>query len=369
MSATLFNCATTTSSSSSAFKKRASSFTSSSSSSSSSSLSLRLQSTTTSTSLNNTNNFNGKVGGVFVVKAATSYSEKNLGSATVRGTVRKNNEDRLAATFNQSPQPGKPSVIISTFDGHGGDAVSDWLSKNLHQTITKNMNPDKFPLEALTESCIECDEVCIAPPEGFWASFGERGIGGAKCGSTLALAAIVDGNKLCTANVGDARVLLIRDGKTVQLSVDHIPDDENERKRIDRGNPNLRKSMVEFTNGTWRVGGVLALSRAFGDAFLKTSGKFEGIGEKNADYGSGFGLNAEPDCAFEQLTEKDTWLLCATDGLFENEVRGGGGGLTNEKIADMLNATTDPQTVAKELIAAAVKAGSTDDITIQLLKL
>ena len=99
----------------------------------------------------------------------------------------------------------------------------------------------------------------------------------------------------------------------MQLSVDHIPDDENERKRIDRGNPNLRKSMVEFTNGTWRVGGVLALSRAFGDAFLKTSGKFEGIGEKNADYGSGFGLNAEPDCAFEQLTEKDTWLLCATD--------------------------------------------------------
>merc|ERR1712159_584018 len=113
MSATLFNCATTTSSSSSAFKQRASSFTSSSSSS----LSLRLQSTTTSTSLNNTNNFNGKVGGVFVVKAATSYSEKNIGSATVRGTVRKNNEDRLAATFNQSPQPGKPSVIISTFDG------------------------------------------------------------------------------------------------------------------------------------------------------------------------------------------------------------------------------------------------------------
>jgi len=55
--------------------------------------------------------------------------------------------------------------------------------------------------------------------------------------------------------------------------------------------------------------------------------------------------------------------------LFENEVRGGGGGLTNEKIADMLNATTDPQTVAKELIAAAVKGGSTDDITVQVLKL
>ena len=363
MSASLFNAATT---------RTTSSITSSSSSSS---FSRRLLSTTTTSSslkstTNNNNNNNRKVGRGAVVVVNAVYSEKNLGSATVRGTVRKSNEDRLAATFNPTPQPGKPSVIISALDGHGGDAVSDWLSKNLHQTITKNMNPDKFPLEALSESCIECDKVCIAPPEGFWASFGERGIGGAKCGSTLALAAIVDGNKLCTANVGDARVLLIRDGKAVQLSVDHIPDDENERKRIDRGNPNLRKSMVEFTNGTWRVGGVLALSRAFGDSFLKTSGKFEGIGEKNADYGSGFGLNAEPDCAFEQITEKDTWVLCASDGLFENEVRGGGGGLTNEKIAEMLNATTaDPQAVAKELIAAAVKGGSTDDITVQVLKL
>ena len=49
------------------------------------------------------------------------------------------------------------------------------------------------------------------------------------------------------------------------------PDDENERRRIDRGNPNLRKSLVTFTEGSWRVGGVLALSRAFGDAFLKES--------------------------------------------------------------------------------------------------
>ena len=233
MSASLFNAATT---------RTTSSITSSSSSSS---FSRRLLSTTTTSSslksTTNNNNNNRKVGRGAVVVVNAVYSEKNLGSATVRGTVRKSNEDRLAATFNPTPQPGKPSVIISALDGHGGDAVSDWLSKNLHQTITKNMNPDKFPLEALSESCIECDEVCIAPPEGFWASFGERGIGGAKCGSTLALAAIVDGNKLCTANVGDARVLLIRDGKAVQLSVDHIPDDENEREENRQRKPELEK--------------------------------------------------------------------------------------------------------------------------------
>jgi len=53
-----------------------------------------------------------------------------------------------------------------------------------------------------------------------------------------------DATKLCTANVGDARIVLVRDGQAVQMSVDHVPDDENERRRIDRGNPNLRKSMV-----------------------------------------------------------------------------------------------------------------------------
>ena len=30
--------------------------------------------------------------------------------------------------------------------------------------------------------------------------------------------------KLLTANIGDARILLIRDGQAVQLSVDHVPD-------------------------------------------------------------------------------------------------------------------------------------------------
>jgi len=136
-------------------------------------------------------------------------------------------------------------------------------------------------------------------------------VGGSKCGSTAVSSTLFQEGgvtTLCTANVGDARTILVRDGKAVQLSVDHVPDDENERRRIDKGNPNLRKSLVTFTEGSWRVGGVLALSRAFGDAFLKESGRFEGFGERNADYSSGFGLNAEPDCYIEQLTDKDRYL-------------------------------------------------------------
>ena len=261
------------------------------------------------------------------------------------------------------------------YDGHGGFAVSEWLKENLASVILEEWPKADFCLEALSQACVKADYTLIQPPTGFLGAFGERGVGGAKCGSTAVVAVLFEENgatKLCTANVGDARTLLVRDGKAMQLSVDHVPDDEAERRRIDAGNPNLRKSLVTFTEGSWRVGGVLALSRAFGDAFLKESGKFEGFGERNADYGSGFGLNAEPDCYIEQLTEKDTWVMMSSDGLFANDARGGGGGFENQEIADFLLAApadATPESLAKELCSMAVAKGSTDDITVTLMKL
>ena len=297
------------------------------------------------------------------------------GSASVKGTVRKQNEDRFASYTNPNAKDGSPYAIYGVYDGHGGFAVSQWLTDNLANFICEEWPKADFCLEALSQACLRADFDLIQPPPGFFGAFGERGVGGAKCGSTAVTALLFEqGGKPClaTANVGDARILLVRDGKAVQLSVDHVPDDEAERKRIDRGNPNLRKSLVTFTEGSWRVGGVLALSRAFGDAFLKESGRFEGLGERNADYGSGFGLNAEPDCAIEQLSDLDSWVMLSSDGLFANDERGGGGGFENQEIADFLLAApadASPESLAKELCSMAVSKGSTDDVTVTLMRL
>lgn len=85
----------------------------------------------------------------------------------------------------------------------------------------------------------------------------------------LACVQTSEGPKLLASNVGDARVLIARGGEAMQLSTDHVPDDVDERARIEAQNPNPRMPLVRFVGETWRVGGLLALSRAFGDAYLK----------------------------------------------------------------------------------------------------
>ena len=65
---------------------------------------------------------------------------------------------------------------------------------------------------------------------------------------------------LYTANVGDARVVLCRNGKALRLSYDHKGSDDNEGKRIASAGGLILNN---------RVNGVLAVTRALGDAYLK----------------------------------------------------------------------------------------------------
>ena len=65
---------------------------------------------------------------------------------------------------------------------------------------------------------------------------------------------------LYTANVGDARIVLCRNGKALRLSYDHKGSDENEGKRITNAGGLILNN---------RVNGVLAVTRALGDAYMK----------------------------------------------------------------------------------------------------
>ncbi|KAK9121860.1 hypothetical protein Syun_019477 [Stephania yunnanensis] len=82
-------------------------------------------------------------------------------------------------------------------------------------------------------------------------------------GSTTSTTFVFVGNHLYVANVGDSRTVVSKAGKAIPLSEDHKPNRSDERKRIESAGG------VVMWAGTWRVGGVLAMSRAFGNRLLK----------------------------------------------------------------------------------------------------
>ena len=90
-----------------------------------------------------------------------------------------------------------------------------------------------------------------------------------------------------------------------------LPCRERERQRIESKNPNPRLPLVRYVGGTWRVGGILALSRAFGDAYLKGSGQFEGVSAGCDGYSSGFGVVADPSVSVTQLSSNGC-LCCSS---------------------------------------------------------
>ena len=93
--------------------------------------------------------------------------------------------------------------------------------------------------QTITDVFLAAD-AALLQPQGFMG-MGARGVGGPKCGSTglVCLLYQTPGGApgaltLLSANVGDARAVLVRGGVAQQLSYDHVPDDENERRRIER---------------------------------------------------------------------------------------------------------------------------------------
>ncbi|KAK9828457.1 hypothetical protein WJX72_000107 [[Myrmecia] bisecta] len=276
-------------------------------------------------------------------------------------TGKKRNEDRFALQVaEEDPEVGEPFTYAAVFDGHGGSNTAEWLEQNFASYVENYWRDGQQPEAAITDAFLQADTKLLQPKGGFFGAMGERGVGGSKCGATGAVALLFLGSdgkmKLLSANVGDARVVLARGRQAVQLSEDHVPDSEEERIRIERTNPNPKMPLVRYVGGTWRTGGILALSRAFGDAYLKGSLQFEGVRAGGDGYSSGFGVIAEPYTTLTDLTPEDSWIIIASDGLFANEERGGGGGLDNQQAVDLCLAAkpgSSPQELGQQLIQAA----------------
>jgi protein phosphatase 1L len=107
------------------------------------------------------------------------------------------------------------------------------------------------------------------------------------------LSTVLVGDRLLVANVGDSRAVVCISGEAIAFSTDHKPNRTDERQRIEDAGG------VVMWSGTWRVGGVLAVSRAFGDRLLK---KY---------------VVADPEIQEESITKDVEFVVLASDGLWD----------------------------------------------------
>jgi protein phosphatase PTC1 len=190
---------------------------------------------------------------------------------------------------------------FAIFDGHAGTFAADWCGKKLHiileDIIRKNPNApipelldhtfttvdaqlDKLPLknsgctaavavlrwedrvpsnlsatgsQAIAPALAKAAEEASKPEEA--SSLATPDVSQAKLKSSATRQRV-----LYTANVGDARIILCRQGKALRLSYDHKGSDENEGKRITNAGGLILNN---------RVNGVLAVTRALGDTYMK----------------------------------------------------------------------------------------------------
>ncbi|VDN90636.1 unnamed protein product [Brugia pahangi] len=118
---------------------------------------------------------------------------------------------------------------------------------------------------------------------------------------TTACVVIVFKDKVVVGNAGDSRAVLCRDGMAVELSVDHKPEDDIERRRIETAGGEIS------IDG--RVNGGLNLSRALGDHFYKKNAALP-LKEQM--------ISALPDVKQYKILEGDEFIIIACDGIWNS---------------------------------------------------
>jgi len=159
---------------------------------------------------------------------------------------------------------------------------------------------------------------------------------GIQSGTAAATLHILD-RVFLAANVGDSRVIMGIRGDVLQLTLDHKPDVAEERSRIE----SLGGRVVTYV--VPRVQGILAMSRALGDRTLKPY------------------VSPEPRIVQGLLGSENDFAVVACDGVWDV--------LRPREVIQVARDAKDPQKAADRVVAKALSAGSTDNLTVIVLDL
>ncbi|CAN1195086.1 Probable protein phosphatase 2C 42 [Linum perenne] len=248
-------------------------------------------------------------------------------------------------------ESGPFGTFVGVYDGHGGPQTARYVCDHLFTNFRA--------ISAEAGGAVNADTIrraFRATEEGFtsvvsekWSTQPQIATAGSCC-----LVGVISQQTLFVANLGDSRVVL---GKKVgntggiaalQLSTEHNASLEAIRHELKELHP-TDPQIVVLRHGVWRVKGIIQVSRSLGDVYLKHA-RFnrEPINAKfrlpqPIDMPI---LSADPTILTHRLHPSDSFLIFASDGLWEH--------LSNEKAVDIVHSHPHAGS-AKRLVKAALQ--------------
>nr|XP_051205553.1 probable protein phosphatase 2C 21 [Lolium perenne] len=179
-------------------------------------------------------------------------------------------------------------------------------------------------------------------------------------GSTASVA-LIRGNQIIVGSVGDSRCVLSRNGQAMDLSTDHKPNLPDERRRIQNAGGRVTRDtrrvwcagQERVQLGSYRVNGLLAMSRSIGDFILKSNGL--SATEQM--------VTCNPDVRTVDITDDTEFLLIASDGIWDILSSQGAVDFVHQKLA---SGTTDLRTICEGLLSHCFR--SRDNSTVILVQ-
>uniref|UniRef100_A0A0D9YCL7 protein-serine/threonine phosphatase n=1 Tax=Oryza glumipatula TaxID=40148 RepID=A0A0D9YCL7_9ORYZ len=250
--------------------------------------------------------------------------------------------------------------FFAVYDGHGGSRVAEACRERMHVVLAEEVRVRRLLQGGGGGADVEDEDrarwkeamaACFARVDGEVGGAEEADTGEQTVGST-AVVAVVGPRRIVVANCGDSRAVLSRGGVAVPLSSDHKPDRPDEMERVEAAG-----GRVINWNG-YRILGVLATSRSIGDYYLKPY------------------VIAEPEVTVMDRTDKDEFLILASDGLWDvvsNDVackiaRNCLSGRAASKYPESVSGSTAADAAAL-LVELAISRGSKDNISVVVVEL
>lgn len=251
-----------------------------------------------------------------------------------------------AAAGSRTSGEISPVHLFGVYDGHGGSQVAKFCAERMHEVVAEEWKSERF-----------CDSEWRHRWESTFSSSFERADDEAMTkadaqdmvGST-AVVVVLSSCQIITSNCGDSRAVLCRGAETIPLTIDQKPDRADELVRIES-----EGGKVINWNGA-RVFGVLAMSRAIGDRYLRPW------------------IIPVPEITFTTRTDEDECLVIASDGLWDvmtnDEVGEVARRVLRRRRRSMIDVEVSPaQAVANSLTEIAYGRNSSDNISIIVVDL